>query len=201
MPCGSSSRAPTSPGRARVRMLPDVLPATQLPGADETGARIPFGIDESTLSPVSLDFSTDPHFLVLGDIECGKSSLLRLIADGIVARYPPEQARLIVIDYRRSLLDAADTEHRIGYAASPPAAASLVSDARGALIERLPSANLTADVRRARSCFRPRTRRRWRRLAWQPSTCWKRSRSASNSFGITRAPSRRGCIVADRSEA
>jgi S-DNA-T family DNA segregation ATPase FtsK/SpoIIIE len=154
MPCGSSSRAPTSPGRARVRMLPDVLPATQLPGADETGARIPFGIDESTLSPVSLDFSTDPHFLVLGDIECGKSSLLRLIADGIVARYPPEQARLIVIDYRRSLLDAADTEHRIGYAASPPAAASLVSDARGALIERLPSANLTADVLRARSWWK-----------------------------------------------
>jgi S-DNA-T family DNA segregation ATPase FtsK/SpoIIIE len=142
------------PRAPKVRMLPDVLPATQLPGAAETGARIPFGIDESTLSPVSLDFSTDPHFLVLGDIECGKSSLLGLIADGIVAMYPPEQARLIVIDYRRSLLDAADTEHRIGYAASPPAAASLVNDARGALIERLPSASLTAGELRARSWWK-----------------------------------------------
>jgi DNA segregation ATPase FtsK/SpoIIIE, S-DNA-T family len=135
-------------------MLPEVFPATQLPGVAQTGTRVPFGIDESTLSPVSLDFSTDPHFLVLGDVESGKSNLLRLIADGIVARYPPEAARLMIIDYRRSLLDAADTEQRIGYAASSSAAGSLVSDARGALIERLPSASLTAEQLRTRSWWK-----------------------------------------------
>ncbi len=142
------------PRAPQVRMLPEVFPAAQLPGAAQTGTPVPFGIDESTLSPVSLDFSTDPHFLVLGDVESGKSNLLRLIADGIVARYPPEAARLMVIDYRRSLLDAADTEHRIGYAASSSAAGSLVGDARGALIERLPSASLTAAELRARSWWK-----------------------------------------------
>lgn len=104
---------------------------------------------------MTLDFSaTDPHFLVFGDVECGKSNLLRLVADGITARYRPEVARLIVIDYRRSLLDAADTEHRIGYAASSSAATSLITDAREALLERLPTASLTADELRARSWWK-----------------------------------------------
>jgi hypothetical protein len=142
------------PRAPQVRMLPEVLPAAQLPGPPQTGSLVPVGIDENTLAPVSADFSADPHFLILGDIECGKSNLLRLIAEGIVARYPPDRARLIVLDYRPSLLDAADTEHRIGYAASSSAAASLLSDARGALLERLPSAGLTAAELRARSWWK-----------------------------------------------
>ncbi len=145
------SRAP------EVRMLPDVLPAARLAELSPAGhgTEIAIGIDETTLSPVSLDFSAaDPHFLVFGDVECGKSNLLRLVADGITARYRPEAARLIVIDYRRSLLDAADTEHRIGYAASSSAATSLLTDAREALLERLPTAGLTADELRARSWWK-----------------------------------------------
>jgi S-DNA-T family DNA segregation ATPase FtsK/SpoIIIE len=100
---------------------------------------------------VLLDFATDPHFLVLGDTECGKSNLLRVISEGIAARYTPEQAMLIVIDYRRALLDAADTEHRIGYAASSAAATSLIKDAHEALIKRLPPSDLTAAQLRSRS--------------------------------------------------
>jgi DNA segregation ATPase FtsK/SpoIIIE, S-DNA-T family len=150
------------PGRAapEVRMLPDVLPAARLAelsrdGDGRAGTEIAVGIDETTLSPVSLDFAAaDPHFLVFGDVECGKSNLLRLVADGITQRYRPDQARLIVIDYRRSLLDAADTEHRIGYAASSSAAAALLTDAREALLERLPTASLTAAELRARSWWK-----------------------------------------------
>jgi DNA segregation ATPase FtsK/SpoIIIE, S-DNA-T family len=137
------------PRAPAVRLLPEAFPVAQLPGPEQTGTRIPFGLDESTLSPVLLDFTTDPHFVVFGDTECGKSNLLRVISDAIVARYTPDQARLIVIDYRRSLLDAADTEHRIGYAASSSAAASLINDAQEALIKRLPPADLTpAQLRR-----------------------------------------------------
>jgi len=135
----------------RVRLLPDILPASALPGAAQTGAKIPIGIDESTLSPVLLDFGADPHFMVFGDTECGKSNLLRLIAESVVQRYTPEQARLIFIDYRRSLLDSADTEHRIGYAASSAAAAALINDVREAMIERLPPPNLTPQQLRSRS--------------------------------------------------
>jgi ESX secretion system protein EccC len=135
----------------RVRLLPDALPVSALPGAAQTGTKIPFGVDESTLSPVLLDFDSDAHFLVFGDTECGKSNLLRLIAESVVDRYTPDQARLIFIDYRRSLLDSADAEHQIGYAASSAAAAPLISDVREALVKRLPPPDLTPAQLRSRS--------------------------------------------------
>ncbi|GII78342.1 type VII secretion protein EccC [Sphaerisporangium rufum] len=138
----------------RVRLLPAVLPVTALPTAEQTGPRVPIGIDEATLSPVSADFATDPHLVVIGDTESGKSNLLRLVAEGVVARHEPARARLIVIDYRRSLLDAAYTEHRIGYAASSTTAAEMVAEAREALVKRLPPADLTPDQLRARDWWK-----------------------------------------------
>jgi S-DNA-T family DNA segregation ATPase FtsK/SpoIIIE len=142
------------PRAPQVRLLPEILPARTLPGPAETGTRIPFGIEESTLSPVLLDFGSDAHFLVFGDTECGKSNLLALIADSVVARYTPDEARLIFIDYRRSLLDSAETEHKIGYATSSAAAVPLISDVREALARRLPPPDLTSQQLRSRSWWR-----------------------------------------------
>ncbi|MEU5876229.1 type VII secretion protein EccCb [Spirillospora sp. NPDC047279] len=139
------------PEALRVRMLPAVLPGSELPGPDGTGTRISIGIDEDALQPVHLDFSTDPHFLVVGDNECGKSNLLKLITQGVIDRHTPQEARMVFLDYRRSLLDHADTDHRIGYAASASAAASLVKDVAGALKDRLPPADLTPGQLRDRS--------------------------------------------------
>ncbi len=135
----------------RVRLLPEAFPASTLPGAAQTGRKIPFAVDESTLAPVLLDFGADAHFLAFGDTECGKSNLLGLIAESVVDRYTPDEARLIFIDYRRSLLDSADTEHRIGYTASSAAAAPLINDVREALTQRLPPADLTPQQLRSRS--------------------------------------------------
>ncbi|MET9239500.1 type VII secretion protein EccCa [Nonomuraea sp. NPDC003709] len=132
----------------RVRLLPAVLPVSALPDDRE---RIPIGIDEAALAPVSLDFDADPHFVVFGENESGKSNLLRLISEGLVARKQPSEAMMIVIDYRRALLDSAVTPHRIGYAASSAAAADLINDAKGALLSRLPPANLTPEQLRDRS--------------------------------------------------
>ena len=138
-------------GAPPVRMLPDVLPAAELPPPASTGAQVPFGIDENSLSPVFLDFGADPHFLVLGDTECGKSNLLRLAAEGIAARFTPDQAKIIFLDYRRSLLDAAQIPHQIGYATSSVTAAALLDEVRGALNTRLPPPDLTPDQLRSRS--------------------------------------------------
>jgi DNA segregation ATPase FtsK/SpoIIIE, S-DNA-T family len=137
-----------------VRLLPDVLPVSALPGAAQTGTKIPFAVDESTLSPVLLDFGADAHLLVFGDTECGKSNLLRLIAESVVDRYTPEQARLIFIDYRRSLIDSTDSEHTIGYAASSAAAAPIVNDVREAMTQRLPPPDLTPQQLRSRSWWK-----------------------------------------------
>jgi S-DNA-T family DNA segregation ATPase FtsK/SpoIIIE len=144
-------RGPRAP---QVRLLPASLPASALPGAARTGRRVPFGMDEDSLSPVLLDFGADAHFLAFGDTECGKSNLLRLIAEGIAARYTPDEARLIFIDYRRSLLDSAETEHRIGYAASSAAAVPLIAEVREAMTKRLPPPDLTPAQLRSRSWWR-----------------------------------------------
>jgi S-DNA-T family DNA segregation ATPase FtsK/SpoIIIE len=141
----------TGQGAPPVRLLPGRLPATDLPPPSETGRRIPIGIDEDSLSPVMLDFAADPHFLLFGDTECGKSNLLRLVCESIVARSTDKEACLVFVDYRRSLLDTADTPHRIGYAASSAAAEDLVNDVAEALRERLPPADLTPDQLRNRS--------------------------------------------------
>ncbi|MFG3435856.1 type VII secretion protein EccCa [Nonomuraea sp. NPDC047897] len=135
-----------------VRLLPALLPAAALPAPDPAAPkRIAIGIDEASLAPVMLDLESDPHFIVVGDTESGKSNLLRLIAESIVTRQTPREAMMIVIDYRRALLDTATTEHRIGYAASSTAATELINNARGALLKRLPPADLTPDQLRSRS--------------------------------------------------
>jgi DNA segregation ATPase FtsK/SpoIIIE, S-DNA-T family len=138
-------------GAPPVRMLPDVLPAASLPPPASSGSRVPFGIDENELAPVFLDFTADPHFLVLGDTECGKSNLLRLAVAGIAARHTPEQAKIIFLDYRRSLLDSAQIPHQIGYATSSVAATALLDEVRGALSTRLPPPDLSPAQLRSRS--------------------------------------------------
>jgi S-DNA-T family DNA segregation ATPase FtsK/SpoIIIE len=132
-----------------VRMLPDTLLAQSLPAP--SGQVIPFGIDENALAPVAVDFSTDPHFLVIGDTESGKSNLLRVLCEGIASALTPEQARMIFVDYRRSLLDSSEVPHQIGYATSSVAAGSLLGEVREALVKRLPPPDLTVDQLRARS--------------------------------------------------
>ena len=136
--------------RARpVRMLPGVLPAAWLPPA--SGSVVPFGLDENALAPVGADFATDPHFLVFGDTECGKSNLLRVLTAGITSAYSDEQAKLIFVDYRRSLLDFSEVAHQIGYATSSVTAAALLGDARQALLKRLPPPDLSPGQLRERS--------------------------------------------------
>ncbi|MEV0823092.1 type VII secretion protein EccCa [Nonomuraea rubra] len=130
-----------------VRLLPALLPVHTLPPPPPDGTRVPIGIDEAALAPVLLDFDADPHFVVFGDTESGKSNLLKVIARGLATG----QARFVVIDYRRSLLDATDTEHRVGYAASSAAAATLLKGVHEVMQERLPPPDLTSEQLRTRS--------------------------------------------------
>ncbi|PZG05037.1 type VII secretion protein EccCb, partial [Micromonospora craterilacus] len=126
------------PAAPRVRLLPAVLPYADLDLDATTGLRIPVGIAEADLRPVVLDFTTEPHFVVYGDAECGKSSFLRALATSIVSRFTPEQARLILVDYRRSLLGAIETPHLIGYGTAAAHTADLVESAAGYLQGRIP---------------------------------------------------------------
>jgi S-DNA-T family DNA segregation ATPase FtsK/SpoIIIE len=82
----------------------------------------------------------DPHLLVFGDAETGKSSLLRLLARGIAATNEPGEAQLVLVDVRRSLADLGDLPHVRDHAISPPGLTSAIEDLRGLLEPRVPGA-------------------------------------------------------------
>ncbi|MGH3904559.1 MAG: type VII secretion protein EccCa [Pseudonocardiaceae bacterium] len=137
----------------RVRLLPEQIPYDQLPGPDpqQSPHRVPIGINEAELAPVYLDFAAEPHFLCFADGESGKTNLLRTIARGIVDRATPEQARIVLVDYRRTMLGFLDSEHLIGYGMSAEALTPIINDVQRSMRKRLPGADVTQQQLRDRS--------------------------------------------------
>jgi S-DNA-T family DNA segregation ATPase FtsK/SpoIIIE len=128
-----------------VPMLPLRVEPSELPGPGE-GSGVPIGLDELRLEPVHLDLAGgDPHFLVLGDAESGKSNFLRWFAGALAARQDPGRAQLLIVDYRRSLLDLADSPHVRAYAANAAMAGALAGELRNELSGRLPGPNATRE--------------------------------------------------------
>ena len=143
-------------GAAPVRMLPEVLPYAQLaslsrPGPDGSRTRVPLGVDEADLTVVYADLASDPLMLVLGDSECGKTSVLRSISRGLVTGNTPDDAKLLVVDYRRTMLGEVEGDHLAGYAATETALVPMVEHLVRILDDRMPGADVTPDELRARS--------------------------------------------------
>jgi type VII secretion protein EccCa/type VII secretion protein EccCb len=144
----TSWHGPVAP---RVRMLPSLVPYTELDVEHTTGLRLPIGIAEADLKQVEIDFASDPHFLLFGDSESGKSSFLRSLATTIIRKYAPEEARIILVDYRRSLMDMPESEHRIGYGIQAQKSLELMESVAGYMERRLPGPDVTAQQLRDRS--------------------------------------------------
>ncbi|MFE2614197.1 type VII secretion protein EccCb [Micromonospora chalcea] len=143
------------PPAPKVRLLPQKLTVAELAKVvDRATPGLPIGVNESALAPVHLNFAVEPHLTVFGDAECGKSNLLRLIAQGIVERHTPAQARLVIADYRRSLLGAVEGDHLLDYAGSNHVFGQSTMSIRGALQARLPGPEATATQLRDRSWWK-----------------------------------------------
>jgi S-DNA-T family DNA segregation ATPase FtsK/SpoIIIE len=139
-----------------VRLLPAHVSYREVAAVAAVGAGanppgLPIGLNERELASVVLDLDADPLFLVFGDGESGKSTFLRAVATGIVERYSPDQARVLVVDYRRTLLDVVPPAHLAGFAGSAPAATALLAELRVQLDARLPGPEVTSEQLRERS--------------------------------------------------
>jgi S-DNA-T family DNA segregation ATPase FtsK/SpoIIIE len=150
---GGSWRGPAAPA---VRLLPDVLPYEQLLAqvrqrTPDRGKLVPIGVDENELAPVYLDFKADSHFIGFSDSESGKTSTLRTIVRGIMDSYTSEEALILLVDYRRTMLGFIETDHLLSYAVSSAQLASVVNDVRGSMQNRLPGADVTQEQLRERS--------------------------------------------------
>ena len=144
-----------------VRMLPDDLDVDDLrrmlvdrwPRSRENVPElwIPVGIDEAELKPIAVDFAEQAHFLVFGDTECGKTALLKSICSSLVEANNATQVKLILADYRRTMLGAVDSEHLAGYAASAPVLSTMMAELTTKLADRMPGPDVTQQQLRERS--------------------------------------------------
>uniref|UniRef100_UPI003EBB37AD type VII secretion protein EccCb n=1 Tax=Streptomyces tabacisoli TaxID=3156398 RepID=UPI003EBB37AD len=128
---------------APVRVLPTHLPAQRLPSSTAAPHAVPIGIDQDTLSPTVLDlFGADQHLLILGDSECGKTNLLKLISRSLVDRYGEDELVFGIFDPRRGLRGVIPEPYRGGYAHNGKLANALATGIATELEKRLPE---TAD--------------------------------------------------------
>lgn len=122
-----------------VRVLPTKLPAQRLPSTQAEPHAIPIGVDQETLSPTVLDlFGTDQHLLVLGDNECGKTNLLKLISRSLIDRYDKDELVFGVFDPRRGLRGVIPEPYRGGYAHNAALSHALATGIATELAKRLP---------------------------------------------------------------
>ncbi|RSO08147.1 type VII secretion protein EccC [Streptomyces sp. WAC 06783] len=122
-----------------VRVLPHLLEPRLLPGPVAEPGRVPIGLDQKALEPVLLDlFAHDQHLLIMGDSECGKTNLLKVIANGLIERYNEDELVFAVMDPRRGLRGVIPEEFNGGYAYNAKLCAGLAAGISTVLEQRLP---------------------------------------------------------------
>ena len=120
---------PTGP---KLRLLPAQISLeavrSQAAAAGTDDGRLLLGINEKELAPVGLDQASEPHLLVLGDGQSGKSALLRSIVQEIVRTRSAKEAQIIAVDYRRSLLGEIPEDYQLDYLTSATQAGPAMKD-------------------------------------------------------------------------
>ncbi|MEU0495360.1 type VII secretion protein EccCa [Mycobacterium sp. NPDC006124] len=136
-------------GAPAVRLLPALVPHAEV--VERAGGRVALGLGEDDMTPTVLDFTAHPHLMILGDTECGKTATLRTLCGEIVRTGAPGGVRVLVVDFRRTLLGVVDDDHLLGYAMSAAAAVAHVATATALLTDRLPDECVTQRQLRERS--------------------------------------------------
>ncbi|WP_396936465.1 type VII secretion protein EccCb, partial [Mycolicibacterium sp.] len=140
----------------RLRMLPHELDRAKVVEAARRGgllgkAKVAIGISESELAPVVLDFDAQPHMVAFGDTECGKTGLLRNIATGLMENTSSDEAKIILVDFRRTMLGVVDNDYLGGYATAAQSCADLMKALAESLKDRLPPSDVTQQQLKERS--------------------------------------------------
>ncbi|MEB3983004.1 type VII secretion protein EccCa [Mycobacterium sp. 663a-19] len=141
------------PAAPPIRLLPAHVDRDALVrhGGAESAAGILLGLEERRLQPITVDFGHQSHLLILGDNECGKTATLRTLCREIVRTKTAAEARLLIVDFRRSLLGVVESEHLGGYAMSPAALGALLPGLLDLLHRRMPPSDASQAQLRARS--------------------------------------------------
>jgi S-DNA-T family DNA segregation ATPase FtsK/SpoIIIE len=140
---------------APIRMLPPLVELSQLQAVAGPRRGLLIGLDETDLKPVELDWrGQDPHLLVFGDAESGKTTLLKLIVRDLVSKYTDQEVVFAVFDVRRTMLDVVPEDYLGAYAGTASMAAGMAAGVVGELRGRLPPEDVTTAQLRSRSWWR-----------------------------------------------
>jgi DNA segregation ATPase FtsK/SpoIIIE, S-DNA-T family len=105
-------------------VLPELVRPASLPQPESGG--VVLGVEEHRLGPWEVDlFGAEPHLLVLGDAESGRTNLLRRLILGLTELHGPSQVQIALVDYRRRLANAIPERYRYAVATSAETAAIL----------------------------------------------------------------------------
>jgi S-DNA-T family DNA segregation ATPase FtsK/SpoIIIE len=139
----------------KLRLLPEKLTVAELLGqAGEqalAGGRLLLGVNEKELAPVGLDPEAEPHWLIFGDGQSGKSAALRAYLHEVMRTRTPQEAQIVVVDYRRSLLGEVPDDYLLNYLTSAAQATPTLADLATYLGNRIPGPDVTPEQLRNRS--------------------------------------------------
>lgn len=94
-----------TPKHFRVKRLPKKIGLAEFSGSVQ-GPLVPFGIGETGLQPVCLDWSQSANFLITGLKGCGKDTALKALLESVTSRFSPQDVRLHVFDPTQTLVGA-----------------------------------------------------------------------------------------------
>ena len=153
------SQAWRGPAGPKLRLLPELLTDGDLLGRHRAGratgatggGTLLLGLNETDLAPVGLDPDVEPHWLVFGEGRAGKSGALRGYLHEVMRTRSPQQAQVVLVDYRRSLLGEVPGDYLLDYLTSAAQATPALLDLASYLQGRIPGPTVTPDQLRARS--------------------------------------------------
>jgi ESX secretion system protein EccC len=148
------SAAWTGPEGPKLRLLPERIDLDEVrrrAAPAEADRRLLLGINEKELAPVALDVDAEPHLLVFGDGQSGKSAVLRAYVRETMRTRTPQEAQIVIVDYRRSLLGEVPDEYLLNYLTSAAQAQPAIRDLASYLENRIPGPDVTPEQLRNRS--------------------------------------------------
>ncbi|BBY17457.1 type VII secretion protein EccCa [Mycolicibacterium litorale] len=133
-----------------IAALPALVRRHDIAGA-QSATRVLIGLGEAERTAVAVDFAAQQHLIVLGDVECGKTAVLRTLCAGLIASNPPDAVQLLLVDFRRTLLGVVESDHLAGYVMAESGLATAVPALIERLAARMPGAGVTQQQLRTRS--------------------------------------------------
>ncbi len=146
----------SGPRGPKLRLLPSQITLAQVRELAPEGRRVLLGVNERALAPVGLDVAHEPHLLVFGDGQSGKSALLRTYMHEVMRVYGPDRAQLFIVDYRRANLGEFPPEWVSEYCTNAEQTRDVIEGVTGFLQTRLPGPDVTPDQLRNRSWWEGR---------------------------------------------